>query len=164
MVDFSLGKQLPMDKALREDIVTSATFQIEAVGGAGKAVFSELGGISSEIEAGEYMEAGEKGPTFGRFIGRAKPPTVTLKRAMSSGGDTTWIWEWHAKARMADSNAYRHTTLKLFRAGNSETPVKSYLLSNAFPTKVEIAGMKAGATEVVVQTVTLQCDNIEEAP
>ena len=40
----------------------------------------------------------------------------------------------------------------------------SYMLVNAFPSKVDIAGMKAGATEVVVQTVTLQCDEIIEGP
>jgi hypothetical protein len=36
----------------------------------------------------------------------------------------------------------------------------TYMLVNAFPTKVDIAGMKAGGTEVVLQTVTLQCDEI----
>jgi hypothetical protein len=33
-----------------------------------------------------------------------------------------------------------------------------YMLHRAFPSKVEVAGVKSGASEVVFQTVTLQCD------
>jgi hypothetical protein len=36
----------------------------------------------------------------------------------------------------------------------------TYMLMNALPTKVEISGVKAGASEVMVQTVTLQCDDL----
>jgi hypothetical protein len=64
---------------------------------------------------------------------------------------------------MGDKGAYKPTTLELIPAGKT-TAVKTYMLSNAFPTKVEIAGMKAGGTEVVLQTVTLQCDEIIEGP
>jgi phage tail-like protein len=162
MVDFTLGKQQALTKQQRDEALTSATFQIEAEGKT--ANFSELAGISTEIEMVEYMEAGPKGPVFGRLAGKAKPPTETLKRAMGVGQDTTWIWAWHASARQAQTEAFKDTTLKLFTAGKPDAPVKSYLLTNAFPTKVEIAGMKAGATEIALQTLTLQCDNIEEAP
>lgn len=160
VLDLSMGRQGTLPPDARTSILSTATFKISCEGG-GSAVFSELGGISSEVEQAEYMEAGEKGPVFGRFIGRAKPPTVTLKRSMSTGSDTTWIWAWHALARTGVPAAYRDTQLALIPAGQS-TPVKTYTLSNAIPTKVEIAGMKAGGTEVVIQTVTLMCDEIVE--
>jgi phage tail-like protein len=157
------GRQAAIPETVRKETLTSAVFKID--NSAGVAMFSELGGISSEIESADYMEAGEQGPVYGRFIGKAKPPTVTLKRAMSTGKDTTWIWEWHAMARTGDVKAYRDTTLGLYGAGSDPgTATKSYMLIGAFPTKVEIAGMKAGGTEVVLQTVTLQCDEIIESP
>jgi phage tail-like protein len=162
VVDLNPARQGILEAKARDDVLSTATFKISCSPG-GEAVFSELGGIMSEIESAEYMEAGPKGPMFGRFVGKAKPPTVTLKRAMSTGKDTTWIWTWHAQARMGDSAAYKPTTLELIPAGK-ESAVKTYVLSNAFPTKVEIAGMKAGGTEVVLQTVTLQCDEIIEGP
>ena len=142
--------------------ITSATFLVTC--DLGEAMFSELGGISSEVEQAEYMEAGLKGPEFGRFLGKAKPPTVSLKRSMTSGGDTTsWIWGWHGIARSLDPTAYKDCTLKLFSATTGpDNPVKTYYLINAIPTKVEIAGMKAGGTEVVIQTLTMMCDHIEE--
>jgi len=165
MLDMSVGRQQPFNADSRKEAITSATFKIEWVAGGFEAVFSELAGISSEVEQVEYMEASVKGPMFGRFLGKAKPPTVTLKRSMSTGKDTSAIWKWHAAARNAVPDAYKDTTLKLFAAGGDpEKAVKTYLLTNAIPTKLDIAGMKAGASEVVVQTLTLMCDSIEEAP
>ncbi len=163
-IDLNPGRQNPLGNDVRDQTLTSAVFKITT--DKGDAMFSELAGISSEVEQVEYMEAGIKGPVFGRFIGRAKPPTVSLKRAMSTNKDTTWIWEWHAMARTGNSAAYRMCTLGLYAAGTSPegSATKAYMLINAFPTKVEIAGMKAGGTEVVMQTVTLQCDEITEAP
>jgi phage tail-like protein len=163
-IDLNPGRQQILDNEVKGQTLTSAIFKISTSNG--DAMFSELAGISSEVEQVEYMEAGLKGPVFGRFIGRAKPPTVALKRAMSTNKDTQWIWEWHAMARTGTTAAYRACTLSLYAAGQdpSGTATKAYMLSNAFPTKVEIAGMKAGGSEVVLQTVTLMCDEIIEAP
>ena len=163
MADLSGGRQSGFDRSNTDKApLTSAVFMVE--NSKGTATFSELAGISSEVEQAEYMEVGGRGTVFGRFVGKAKPPTVTLKRAMTTGGDTHWIWLWHAAAREASPMAYVTTDLKLFPAGAdpSGSPTKAYTLVNAFPTKVEIAGMKAGGTEVVIQTVTLQCDEITE--
>jgi phage tail-like protein len=162
-IDLIPGRQGSLPSEARTTTLSAAVFKIECDFG-GTAVFSELAGITSELEVAEYMEAGEKGPMFGRFVGKAKPPTVTLKRAMSTGPDTHWIWAWHAAAREGNVTAYANTTLSLCPAGDPEHPLKSYMMTNAIPTKVEIAGMKAGATEVVMQTVTLQCDELAEAP
>ena len=50
----------------------------------------------------------------------------------------------------------------IFAAGDDPNgvPRMGYMLINAFPAKVELSGMKMGGTEVVVQTLTLQCDDI----
>lgn len=160
MVDFTLGRQGTIEKDQRSNTLMSATFLIKCEGK--EALFSELGGISSEVEQTEYMEAGLHGPMFGRFIGKAKPPTVSLKRAMTKEGESTkWIWMWHALARSGDKAAYKDVMLELYGAGAQE-PVRKYALTNAIPTKVELGGMKAGASEVVLQTLTMMCDAIEE--
>lgn len=158
------GRQTSITDAARGTVLTSAIFMIS--NSAGQASFSELAGISSEVEQTEYMQAGAKGPEFGRFVGKTKPPSITLKRAMGAGGDTTWIWAWHSAARAGLPGAYRETTFKLYGTGEDPTGAGSlsYTLVNAFPSKVEIGGMKAGATEIVIQTVTLQCDEIIESP
>lgn len=154
------GRQISLDDKQRGETLSSATFQI--TNGFGTALFSELGGISSELEQAEYMEAGPNGnPVFGRFLGKAKPPVVSLKRAMGGGPDTKWVWQWHAQARLASAAAYSTTELHLIPAGSSSAQ-RVYTLYHAIPTKVELAGMKAGGTEVVIQTLTMQCDEIVE--
>jgi phage tail-like protein len=161
VVDLGIGRQSALLKDARTTTLSNATFKVENTG---SALFSELVGISSEVEMAEYMEVGEKGPMFGRFVGKAKPPSVTLKRSMSTGTDTTWIWAWHALARSGGAGAYRDTTLSLYGAGAPDSPLKMYQLVNAVATKVEIGGVKAGGTEVVIQTLTIQCDEIVEPP
>jgi hypothetical protein len=42
------------------------------------------------------------------------------------------------------------------RGGASVT----YGLMGAWPSKLELSGVKAGGTEMVIQTVTLQCDEL----
>jgi phage tail-like protein len=148
----------PTDKGT---LLTSAIFKVEAEG---KSVtFSELTGIVSEVEQSEYMEAGAVGPMFSRHFGKTKPPTVTLKRALRTDGDNTWVWAWHQLARQGISvGGYKDCTLKLYAPGDDPNGAgsMSYQLVNAWPAKVEVAGMKAGSTEVVIQTLTLMCDEI----
>jgi phage tail-like protein len=108
------------------------------------------------------MEAGPVGSIFSRHPGRTKPPTVTLKRAMRMGLSTTWIWTWHKLARMSAPGMHRDCTLMVYGGGDDPDGIgrMTYILINAFPAKVELSGLKAGATEIVFQTVVLQCDDI----
>jgi phage tail-like protein len=159
-MSLSTGRQPAATGEQKGEVLASALFIVEVEG---KTLgFSELAGIVSEVEQAEYMEAGVAGATFSRHFGKTKPPTVTLKRAMSTGDGTTWVWAWHQLARTAAPTAYKECTLKLFSAGDDPSgPGRlTYLLVNAWPTKVEIAGMKAGTTEVVIQTLTLMCDEM----
>ena len=154
------GRQLPIDPTAKEQVLTSAVFRIWTV--EGSADFAELAGINSEVEQTEYMEAGPAGALFSRHPGRSKPPTVTLRRALRTGPSTTWLWSWHQLARQSLPAMYRDCSLTLFGPGDdlSGTGKVTYLLMNAFAARVEIAGMKAGGSEIVFQTVTLQCDDL----
>ena len=154
------GRQIAIPSDTKEAVLTSAFFRIGTP--EGSADFSELIGISSEVEQTEYMEAGPVGAMFSRHPGRTKPPTVTLKRGMRTGLSTLWIWSWHKMARMSAPGGQRDCALMLY--GPNDDPNgpgrMTYMLMNAFPTKVELTGMKMGGTEVVVQTLTLQCEDI----
>ncbi len=154
------GRQLATTPDSRDSILTSAVFRLWTV--EGTADFSELGGISSEVEQTEYMEAGPVGALFSRHPGRSKPPVVTLKRALRTGSSQLWIWTWHQSARQSLPTMYRDCTLTLYGPQDDPTgPGRvSYLLMNAMPTKLEMSGAKAGGTEVIVQTLTLLCDEL----
>lgn len=154
------GRQLSITADEKASLLSSAYFRIGTA--EGSADFSELIGITSEMEQAEYMEAGPAGALFSRHPGRTRPPAVTLKRGMKTGFSTTWIWAWHKQARMASPLAQRDCVLMLYAPDDDPSgPGRmAFMLMNAFPTKVELSGMKMGGTEVVVQTLTLQCDDI----
>lgn len=41
------------------------------------------------------------------------------------------------------------------------TPVAKYWLEKAWPSKLDISAMKAGASEVMYETVTLVCEHMQ---
>jgi phage tail-like protein len=159
-VTLQTGRQLSLEPTDKERMLASALFRIWTV--EGSADFAELGGITSEVEHTEYMEAGPLGALFSRHAGRSKPPTVTLRRAMRTGPSTTWLWSWHAMARQSLPSMQRDCFLMLFGPGDHlrGLPRMTYILMNAVPTKMEVSAMKAGGTEVVTQSVTLQCEDL----
>ena len=87
---FGTGRQLSFPADEKSQLLTSTFFRIMTP--QGSADFSDLIGITSEVEQTEYMETGPFGALFSRHPGRTKPPTVTLKRGMKTGLGTTWIW------------------------------------------------------------------------
>lgn len=160
MADLALGRQLTLDAETKDSILSSAVFRLATV--EGTADFAELGGLTSEVENTEYMDSGPFGSMFGRQAGRAKPPTIVLKRAMRTGPSTLWLWTWHAAARHGLPSMRRQAFLTFYGAGDSIDGIgrMTYGLINAWPSKVEISGVKAGGTEVIYQSFTIQCDDL----
>jgi phage tail-like protein len=159
-VDLGVGRQTSLAPDQKTSFLYSATFRLWTV--QGSADFAELGGVTSEIEQTEYMEAGPVGRLFSRHPGRSRPPTVVLRRAMRTDVSAGWLWAWHQSARQSLPTMHRDCTLTFFGPGDDlNGPGRmAYQLMNAWPAKVELGGVKAGGTEVVVQTLTLQCDEL----
>ncbi len=154
------SRQLSLAPSDKDSILASAMFRISTI--EGSADFAELGGISSEVENTEYMDSGPFGSMFGRHAGRAKPPVIVLKRAMRTGASTLWIWTWHSAARHGLPTMKRQAFLTFFGPGDDPNGVgrMTYCLVNAWPSKLEIGGVKSGSTELIYQTMTLQCDDL----
>jgi len=122
--------------------------------------FAELTGIKSEVEPVEYISADSTGTiVHTKQFGKTKPPNITLKRGVDN---STAIWLWHQLVLAGDITAYKSCTLGLQDA--SGNTLISYILENAWPCKVDIAGLKAGASEVVMETVEIVCDSITMQP
>lgn len=154
------GRQLTLTPGDREQILSSAVFRLATV--EGTADFAELSALTSEVENTEYMDSGPFGSVYSRHAGRSKPPSIVLKRAMRSGPSMLWIWSWHAQARQSLPTMKRQAFLTFYGAGDPLDGVGrvTYGLLNAWPSKLEMSGAKAGATELVYQTITLQCDEL----
>ncbi|MEU7500964.1 hypothetical protein GTY41_10135 [Streptomyces sp. SID685] len=123
--------------------------------------FSELSGINTEIETADYLAASaKKGQLIiSKQFGRPKPPSITLKRGWDGNGT---MLGWHAMAR--DANPAARRDCDLFILNNQGHVQTQYTLLGAWPSKVEVSALKAGATEVVTETVQIVCEQITTTP
>jgi phage tail-like protein len=138
------------------DVITANRFAI-VIDGYEIAVFQELSGINSEVEQSEYWETSGDKIAVNKLPGKFKPPTVTLKRGMNGSLE---LWSWHEAARKGTMGAARRScSLIMYNAEGK--PVGKFWLENAWPSKLELAGLKAGASEALIETVTLTCEYIQ---
>ena len=134
--------------------ITANRFSL-TVDGAEIASFAELSGIVTEVEPHDYLEQPNTEVMYRKLPGKLKPPTVTLKR----GAGFERIWAWHESVRAGDiAVAQKNCTLTLYNTEGK--PVARYHLEKAWPSKIEIAGLKVGANEMLMETVTLVAERI----
>ncbi len=136
--------------------ISAARFMV-SFDGQTPAYFSELSGITSEVEPTEYLAAHYRtgDVIHTKQFGKTKPPTVTLKRGVDGSG---FFLAWHDLARRGMDGARMSGTLELQNAGG--VAQASYRLFGAWPSKVEIGGLRAGASEIVMETVTFTCESV----
>jgi phage tail-like protein len=123
--------------------------------------FSELTGISSQVEPAQAVSAGPAGtPVRTKSFGTASPPAVTLARHVD--GSTTELWAWHTAVLEGNPAARKNCALKLLDAGGQT--LLTFVLENAWLSKVDIAGLQAGASQVMMETDEFVCDSIRMQP
>jgi phage tail-like protein len=138
------------------DAITAARFSI-VIDGYQIASFSELVGITTEVEPVELMQSTDKEVMLKKLPGKRKPPTLTLKRGKNQSME---LWLWHEAVLMGDIIAARKSCSLVMYATDG-TPVARYHLEMAWPSKLEVGALKAGASEVLMETVTLVCEHIQ---
>lgn len=141
-----------------ERLISSPRFEIQAAGWAAGISFSKLSGINSEVESKDYTSNNFLGMNIlAKQFGRAKPPHVVLERPLTTQGNAQ-LFAWHELARTGNPLAKSETSLTITDASGSETLI-SYLLENAWCSKIDITEAQAGGG-VVLMRVTLECDSI----
>ncbi|MGH3043942.1 MAG: phage tail protein [Gaiellaceae bacterium] len=82
--------------------------------------------------------------------------TVVLNRGISASRELS---TWHQSVVEGQIAAHKDATLVLYDTGG--TPVARYNLESAWPSKVESSGLKAGASEVQYESITLCHEGFE---
>lgn len=138
-------------------VVSAARFYVTCQGWATGLGFSELAGFRSEVESHEYSYNGMQGNVHSKQFGRARPPAITLKRALDEPGFSQ-LFTWHALARANDPKAKVAASFTIMDAAG-ETTV-SCVLENAWCAKLDIDPAQAGSSTVVMIRTTIECDSI----
>ena len=138
------------------DALTAARFEL-SIDGHSLAVFSELAGISSAVDVVDYISSTATETILKKLPGKRTPPTVTLKRGMTKNIEMA---AWHELVVLGDVAAARKScSLTMFNTKGE--PVARYHLTDAWPAKIEIGALKAGASEVLIETVTIVCEHLQ---
>jgi phage tail-like protein len=137
-----------------DDALTAARFEL-TIDGHSLAVFSELAGISSSVDIDDVrLEKKRKQKVLKKLPGKRTPPTVTLRRGMTRNIE---LAAWHELVILGDVGAARKN-VSLTMYNTKGDPVARYHLTNAWPSKLEIDALKAGASSVLTETVTLTAE------
>ena len=117
--------------------------------------FSEVEGLSGEIEVIEYREGADRVNTARKLPGLAKYSNVTLRRGITGRTD---LFEWWKTVR--DGHVQRrNVTITLL--DEARQPVVRWLLRNAWPVKVEGPDLIATGNEVAIETLELAHEGLE---
>ena len=145
-----------MPAGTQQDALTAARFSI-TIDGSEIATFSELQGITTSVEVVDFIESTDKEVVMRKLPGKRTPPTITLKRGKNNSME---LWTWHESVLQGNMAAARRScSLVMYNVDGK--PVARYHLEDAWPAKIEIGGLKAGASEVLMETVTLTCTHIQ---
>lgn len=94
--------------------------------------------------------AGSEIAAFSQFA-EVAPGTLVLQRGSTTRSQA--LWAWHEAVLMGQIAAAKDAALVMYDTAG--TPVARYHLENAWPSKVEIGGLKSDSTEVAVEGITL---------
>jgi phage tail-like protein len=150
-----MTSQTPERLAQAAGPMTPARFSI-TIDGVEIASFSELQGLTSGVGPDALTVAIDKKdkPTL-KVPAKRTPAAVTLRRAKNAD---LGLFTWHSDA-LRGPTGRRNAELVMFDADGKA--VARYHLENAWPSLVEIGSLKAGASEVLYETVTIVCDRLE---
>jgi phage tail-like protein len=142
---------------LPTDALAGYHFSVE-IDGITIAQFQEVSGITSEVDVIELNENTKDGKhILHKLPGKRKPPTITLKRGKNSSTD---LWDWHENVYQGNiGDARKNGSVVVYSYDNQE--VSRYNFTNAWPSKVTTSAMKAGANEVLMEEVTIVCEELE---
>jgi phage tail-like protein len=138
------------------DAITAARFSI-TVDGYEIASFSELTGITTSIDVVDFRQSTDKGTVVTRNPGQHSVATLTLKRGKTASME---LWAWHEAVRNGEIVGARKSC-SLVMYGYDGKPVARYYCENAWVSKIEIGALKAGANEMLMETVTIVCEHIQ---
>ena len=149
---------MPGIPTLPEDALVAQRFRIE-VKGTEIATFQEVSGIISELEVVTLKTNERTGRSrVKQMIGSMKPPTITLKRAADASMD---LWNWHKAALDGDlAGARREGSIVQLDFKYGE--VARYNFFDAWISKFEATGLKAGDNTPAVESVTIVCERLEK--
>ncbi|MBJ7556624.1 phage tail protein [Marinomonas spartinae] len=128
-------------------------FEVKWEGGAGAkmvAAFQEISGLDTEAQPIEYRAGNSKVFSTIKMPGIVKTSNVTLKKGIFKSDNK--FYDWYSQIKM---NTIARTPVTINLLDEAGSPVMTWKLTNAWPTKVTGTDLKSDGNEVAVETIEL---------
>ncbi|MCA8991586.1 MAG: phage tail protein [Planctomycetaceae bacterium] len=128
--------------------------------------FSEVSGLSISYETTTYkespVESGVPGPRVMHMPAQSTPVNVTLKKGIVRGKSVATLFRW---INSTATNLIDKKDIFIRLCDETGTPVISWSVRNAFPTKLDAPTFDATSNDVAIESMELMADGvrIEEA-
>ena len=122
-----------------------------------EAGFQEISGIGMEVTVAEYRAGNFKENSVLKINTGYKNDNVTLKRGVAG---SLKLYRWLDQVRSGDQNVRRTVTITLMNEDHS-APVFTWMLKQARPMKVTVAGLNAKGTDVAIEEMVLAYERLE---
>lgn len=118
--------------------------------------FQEVSGLDTEAQVIEYRH--QDSPVFStiKMPGIAKLSNVTMKKGVFKNDNT--FWDWYNKIKM---NTIDREIVTIQLLDETENPVMTWTLNNAFPTKITGTDLKSDGNEVAIETMEISYDGLK---
>ena len=118
--------------------------------------FSEVSGLTQEVQAIEYRDGSFPEYSTIKMPGLKKYSNVTLKRGIVAGDNEFFTW-----LNTVKMNTVERRDLVISLLNEEHEPVMNWKIHNAFPVKVEGPGLKASGNEVAIESIELAHEGLE---
>lgn len=117
--------------------------------------FSEVGGLSLEMQTEDIIAGGDNGFTI-RLPKPPKAKNLTLKRALAAAPPDVIDW---ARDALENFN-FRTRTVVVSIVDYDDNPVKTWNIVKAYPVKLAVTDLSASKNEIVIETLELAYQGI----
>jgi phage tail-like protein len=114
--------------------------------------FSEVASAAGSLTV---LRGSDESTLMKVLMAKPVPPAIALRRPRTNEPK---LQAW-CRAKQSTIAARKNCTLVLYDTAGS--PVARYTLTNAWPSKLEIGGFKAGGSVMLMETVTIVADHIQ---
>jgi phage tail-like protein len=130
------------------------TWQVDNGGPQGTMAFTEVSGLDFETEVIEFRVGNSWKYNKTKQPGMTKYGNITLKKGTFKG-DTDFYDYWKDTYYFQGVTKAIRTTVQIDLLDETHSPVFSWILQNAWPTKITSTDLKADANEVAIESMEL---------
>jgi hypothetical protein len=131
-------------------------FHFRVEWGGSRIGFSEVSGLTQEIQVIEYRDGSFPEYSSIKMPGLRKYNNITLKRGVIKADNDFFKWLSTVKLNTIER---RDMTISLLN--ESHDPVMVWKVHNAFPVKVEGPQLKAAGNEVAIESIEVAHEGLE---